>query len=125
MDTTIISIILVIIIICILLKNNQENMRVTRPANIANPVANPVWEKCDHIGPFKNPFKNQWGISDMNTHGWDCYKKCIEDSNCNYVGVGFDCYNNCFHNLSNYVETDEQREKSLLWAAHGPRPPQP
>ena len=99
---TLISIILVIIIICILLKNKQENMK---SVNIANPMNVLKWEKCDHIGPFKNPFKNQWGISDMNKHGWDCYKKCIEDSNCNYVGVGFDCYNNCFHNSYSRVLT--------------------
>ena len=122
MDNTLIIIIVLLTIAMLVSLNKKENMRVTRPANIANPVNVPVWDKCDHIGPFKNPFKNQWGISDMNIHGWDCYKQCIEDSNCNYVGVGFDCYNNCFNNLSNYVETDEQREKWLHWTAHGPRP---
>jgi hypothetical protein len=84
---------LIIIVIVILLflcsykrENNKEHLY--------------IYPYCDRIKQFKNRYKeNVYTSNFMNAS--DCYKKCLDNVDCQYVGVAFDCYNNCFDNVDN------------------------
>jgi hypothetical protein len=57
-----------------------------------------IYPKCDHIKPFLNKYHESYNNSNY-SNGFDCYKRCLDNIDCQYVGVGFDCYNYCFDNL--------------------------
>jgi hypothetical protein len=53
---------------------------------------------CDKIPKFKRQYKEGVHFSNY-SDGFDCYKRCLDNIDCQYVGVGFDCYDSCFNNL--------------------------
>jgi hypothetical protein len=57
-----------------------------------------VRPKCDPIKPFKNKYRENYLTSNIK-NAFICYKDCIDSGECGYVGLGFDCYNNCFDNV--------------------------
>jgi hypothetical protein len=89
----IIFIVVIIFIICdmkLKRKKYRENLWVGQ-----NPNINP---NCGHVKKNKKPYVSSWSISNY-SDAYDCYKDCIKSADCQYVGVGFDCYDNCFNNV--------------------------
>jgi hypothetical protein len=86
----IILISIVVIILIIYDFKSKEHLLVGQ-----NPNINP---RCNHIKEYKKPYVSRWSISNY-SDAYDCYNKCIKDADCQYVGVGFDCYDNCFNNV--------------------------
>lgn len=80
----------IIIIIIILIIKQKEHYLI--PSTL---YAKP---HCDHIKPFRKPYKNSFYENNVSS-GFECYKNCLDNNNCDYVGSGFDCYNYCFDNI--------------------------
>jgi hypothetical protein len=75
---------LFVIFYLILNKKNKENLY--------------IYPNCNHIKPFTNKYRESYYDFNISS-GFDCYKRCLDNVDCQYVGVGFDCYNYCFDNL--------------------------
>lgn len=57
-----------------------------------------IYPKCDRIKPFINKYHESYYDSNV-SNGFECYKKCLDAVDCQYVGVALDCQDFCFNNL--------------------------
>jgi hypothetical protein len=76
--------VLIIAVIYCCNKENKENLY--------------IYPKCNHIKPFINKYSESYYNSNMD-NCYDCYHRCIQNSDCNYPMISADCWNGCCDNI--------------------------